>query len=401
MRRYSLLIFLLVTSMWIQPIVAQSTISLAGSIILNIHNEMSYLRPGWKTPLQAKVGNFLSVEDLVFPQNTSLLVLCPDGSLKDFVSGELFPNDKLNCAVPREKQVISIDSIQRVNVQRGGRQDPSIPYVIAPRGTLVRSSTLELRWNAPLDVLEYQVRIFSTIGDVLPRTRFLATDVTQGEIARTKISLNLQSNTAYIMEICATFKNLTSGCTTNASWSAGTNLAFYYVPEPHLGTLLLSDLETSIIKSLGENTPESLYARAVLLSQPTDHNLAFNNDAIDLLNHLISNFPDSQLAKSPDVYLRLGNLYRELELPRSSNNAFQKATQNSDVCTESAAQGYFGLAMTTTNTNTTVDMLNRSLENQYCLLNLKMFTEEYTNICSLVGFTCNSLKPLQEYEVQN
>ncbi len=310
MRKYLLLLTLLCNFLWTQPNTAQTSTSVAGTVVLNIENRMDYTRTGWQVSLAVQAGTFLSVEDLVFPQTTSLIVLCPDGSLKDFVPSELFPNDKINCDVPRENWVITVDGIQRVNIQRGGRQDPTIPYLIAPRGTLIRNSTLELSWNAPPNVLEYHVRIFGNGGEVLPKTRFLPADVEQGDIATTQLTLNLQANTAYTTEICVTFQDLRSGCTTDPGWSSGTNLAFYYVPNPLFGKQPLSSVEKNVINSLGKDTPESLYARSVLLSQPNEHGLGFNSEALDLLNRLIEDHPSSPLKLSPDVYLRLGNLYR-------------------------------------------------------------------------------------------
>jgi hypothetical protein len=347
----------------------------------------------------------LRVDDLVFPQDAGLLVLCPDGSLKDFVPGELLPNDKLNCAVPRENYLLNIEGIDMLSLQRGGRQDPNIPYLISPRGTLVRSQTIELIWNAPPEVLEYQLRVLGNEVEILPQTSFAPEDVTQGESASTHVTLNLEPNIPYTVEICVTFQNLQRGCTTDAAWASATNVAFYYDPDPQLGSQSLQALEQDIIIARGEDSPESLYARAILLSQTLDTTstgelIGLRAEAIDLLTRLIDDHSDSVLASAPEIYMLLGDLYGTVALPLSAARAFQTATKLSSPCTETAAQSYLKLALTTPNSSAGGDLLNRALDEYQCLLQPDAFTDQYSDLCNLIGDSCADLKPLQEFEGQ-
>jgi len=404
MRKNLLWIALLVMSLTAAlPTGAQNLSSGAGAVVLEIENEMSYIREGWQQPVMVQAGTILDVDDLVFPQDTSLLVLCPDGKLKDFVPGELFPNDKLNCAVPRENYVLNIGRIDVPSLQRGGRQDPTIPYLISPRGTLVRSQTITLYWNAPSEVMEYQLRVMGGGVDALPQTSFAPEDVTQGEIASTQLELNLQPNVPYTVEICVTFQDLRQGCTTDPGWASGTDVAFYYLPDPKLGSQDLQILEQDIVNARGEDTPESLYARAILVSQalyttPTGEPLGLRAEAISLLNRLIDNYPDSTLAKSPQVYMLLGDLYGSVDLLLSAARTFQRATTFSTPCTEIAAQAYLGLALTTPNNDTVSNLLNQALDEYYCLLQPAAFANQYASLCEAVGDSCADFEPLETFE---
>jgi hypothetical protein len=386
--------------------VAQNLVTSAGVVVLEINNDMTHIHSGWRQPLVVQAGTTLTVDDLVFPQATSLLVLCPDGSLKDFVPGELFANDKLTCGVPREDYVINVGGVDVPTIQRGGRQDSSLPYLISPRRTLVRSQTVDFQWNALTQVLEYQLTVFGRGSEMQPTITLLPAEVTQGDIAATTLTLNLQPNVAYTVEMCVTFRNTERGCTTDPGWASGTDLAFYYLPDPQLGSQSLQSLEQSIIAVRGEDTPESLYARAVLLSQPidamaSDEGLAFTSEAIAVLNRLIDDHPNSALANAPEVHTLRGKLYAEVDLPLSAARSFQRATTLATRCTETAAQAYLGLALTTPNTSITSDLLNEALDNYHCLLEPEAFTVQYTNLCASIGDSCADLRRLQSFEGQN
>lgn len=403
MRRFVILLVLLLILIGTQPMSAQSSTPLVGSVVLSVENPMSHIRAGWRAPILVQAGTFISVDDLVFPDNTTLLVLCPDGSLQDFLPGQLLPNDKINCAVPRERWILNIDGVRRLNVQRGGTQDSTIPYLIAPRATLVRSPGFYLRWNALPDALEYRIRIFGDGETIPPSMVYVPQDVTNGDIASVPFPVPLQSGVAYSVEICVTLQNLQRGCTTDAGWSSGANLSFYYEPEPQLGGVPLRDLEAAIVTQLGVETPEALYARAVLLSQRSAHSSGYYMEAIDLLETLIDRHPNSLLAQSPDVYLRLGNLYREIDLPISAARAFQRATQlggaaqGNPLCSEAIGQAYLGLGLTHPNPDLVAGFFNQALENEQCRLSDEPFAAQYDQICTLIGDICNDIRPLDEF----
>lgn len=399
MCRRPLFVIVLLYLLALLPVSAQTPAPVAGSVVLAIQGGgMRYIREGWQVAVPAQAGTFIGGDDLIFPEEATVLVICPDGSIEEYFAGELFPNDTLTCAVPRENWIVNVDGIQRLNIQRGGRQDPTIPYLISPRGTLVRTNEIELRWNAPLEVRAYRIRIFAGGAEVFPLTSFAPADVEQGEFASTVITLDLQPDTAYTVEICVTFENLRQGCTTDPGWTTGTNLAFYHVANPQLGSQLLAVLEQNIIGQMGADTPESLYARAVLLSQPGNHQRGFNSEALDLINHLLVNFPDHALAQSADVYLRLGNLYREVELPLSAARAFQRSTQVGTTCTDSIAQAYVGLGFTFPDGSRATEFFNQALEHYHCLMQADIFVGQYSNICDMVGDICSDLMAPDQFQ---
>ena len=380
------------------PALGQAPVgSSSGSFVLHIDNPMQHIRPGWQVPAVVQAGTFISTNDLIFPERTSLLVLCPDGRLRDFLPSELFPNDKLNCEVSPENYILNVDGVRRYAIQRGGRQDATIPYLISPRGTLIRDNDVVIRWNDPSNVREYRLRIFGGGEIVYEQTPFTPNDVLQvdGSNAVT-LSVDLQPNVAYTVEICVTFNNLREGCTTDAGWSSGVNVAFFYDPDPQLGGQSVSALEQSIIAQLGENTSESLYARAVLFSQGMATNtngdpLGLNSEAIDLVTGLLDNHPDSALANSAQVYYMLGTLYREIELPLSAARAYQMADGLAENCTEVAALTAYGLAGTDPNTNNIIGHYTASLENYTCLLDDDRFELQYQTICESIGDLCANL----------
>lgn len=380
---------------------AQGPSSEAGSVVLTIQDEMRYFRDGWRKPVLVHAGTFLRSEDLIFPNNASLLVLCTDGRLKSFVSGELLPNDKLNCDTSRDSYVISEDSVKTLNVQRGGHEDPSIPYLITPRGTLVRSQTLRLEWNALSNAIEYQLRILGGGEEVLPSTSFLANDITEGGIASTEQELELEPNVSYIVEICVLYQDLHSRCTTDPGWTSTTNIPFYYVPNPQLASRDLQAFEEDIIVLRGENAPETLYAQAVLVSQHfSPYNLGFYSEAIDLLNRLIFEHPESPLARTAEIYMRLGDLYAEVDLPLKAARAYRQAILRGQQCTETLAEAYLGFALTVPNPDSRVDLIDEAIEQYNCLLQPTAFAETYSILCKTIGDECAKLKPLDAFEGQ-
>jgi hypothetical protein len=155
-------------------------------------------------------------------------------------------------------------------------------------------------------------------------------------------------------------------------------------------------LEAAIIAQLGEDTPESLYARAVLLSQgmvtnTTGDPLGLNGEAIDLLTRLLDDHPDSALAQSAQVHYLLGTVNREIELPLSAALAYLMADSLAETCTEVAALAAYGLAGTDPNTSNAIGHYTNSLEHYACLLDDEQFEVQYQTICDNIGDVCADL----------
>jgi hypothetical protein len=369
-----------------------------GAIVLQTDNTLGYTQSSWQGSRVANAGTQISSSAVVTTQDGTLLVMCPDGSLQEFRPGEIQNNDQLNCDVPTEDYIIEVEGLRVLNVQRGGRQDPTIPYLISPRGTLLRDPNVTLIWNAPPGVLEYQVSIYGGETNTVFQTTLSPQDVTVGTQAELTVPLELQPNTPYSVEICVTFENLTQGCTTDAGWQSGRNTAFFYQPDAMLGNQILSTLEANIIQQLGEDTPTSLYARAVLLSQAIGQNstgqpIGYYNEAIILLNRLITNHPDSPLANAPEIHYLLGRLYRDIELPTSAAHAFLRASGLAAPGTEVAALSLLGLAATTSD----MAYYNQALHQYATFLLPEEFRTIYGYICQLIKDLCAQLQPIDEF----
>jgi hypothetical protein len=375
--------------------------SLAGIAVLSIEGDVRYQRAGWRQLVAVQPGILLAVGDTVFSDDATLTVMCPDGGIMDIFPGELLPEDTITC--PTTNSVVEVDGIQVPSLQRGGRQDASIPYLISPRRTLVRTTDVEIRWNNPGDVLEYQLRVFGGGGTVYPQTAYDPALVVNADGENTvTLSLDLQPNTAYSVEICVLFADLRHGCTTDPGWSTGTNVAFYYDPAPQLNGQFVNVLETDIISQLGANTPESLYARAVLFSQgmTPDANgdlVGLTSEALDLLDRLLTDYPDSPLAASGQVHLLRGSLYSGSDLPLSAARALIRAQSLAPACSPTAALAAYGLANTDPNPDNTVGHLTVSLNNNACLLEPDAFTVAYEGLCAAVGDICNDLPSVSEF----
>jgi hypothetical protein len=363
---------------------AQRSVPLPAIVVLKVEGKIEYEREGWINYQPLLPGAIISPADLIYPHRATLLVMCPDGSTHEFLQSELLPNAAVNCPTKPAAYIVGDSGTKRLNTRRGGRQDPSIPYLIAPRATVVRTPQVELRWNPVQNVQANTVTVRGgeqpwQSGDLTPSS------VVRGGVARLKLPVKLHENTPYTVQICVLYRDMNRHCTTDPDWSTDDNLAFYYLPTPEL-----NKAEQQVIDGLGADTPESLYARAVLLSQPVyslsqADSIGLYDEAIVLLERIKAEYSKSELASSPGLYNLLGELYRDISLPVSAAQNFAIAAQLAEPGTEAAAGAALGRAMTQADGDAVVSFYNEALDHYARFLNPETFQKRLAAVCQQIG----------------
>lgn len=357
--------------------------------VLELEGTLNMSRPGWREPKQVLPGTLITAADTVFSENAELQVMCPDGSVELILPTDLLPVDTIRCDVDPSTYIVGTEGERRVRVTRGGREDPTIPYLVAPRATVVSTQEVILRWYSPLDVLEYGLTVRAD-GDVAWSVeRISPADVVDGEIASLALPLTLERDIAYTVEICVVFEDLREGCTSDPGWAAGADTAFYYEPAP---TRMAATQR--IASQLSPNDPKTLYATAVLLSQTVFEvgdglPIGYYDEAIQALNRIFNEFPESALANSPETYNLLGNLYYSVNLPRSSARNYQQALDIASFGTEAAANAALGRARTAG--SNAIEFYDLAVENYAELLNEADFQRRIQTLCDTIGDLCIDL----------
>lgn len=362
----------------------------AAITVLNVSGGITYTRSEFQTALPVQAGQLILATDLITPGPDAFIqAICPNGNTAEFLATDLNSDRPLPC--PVGGVIIGDPGMTSLRIQRGGRQDASIPYLITPRSTLVRIPNVTLTWNAPLNVEHFTltVREASTIvwtSDKLPPE----TVVIDG-IAYYDLPVALTPNTPYTVEICVLFTTLRQGCTTDPGWSASVDTAFYYVPDVDIDTQLIEFGTT-----FEENSAEARYARAVLLSQPVtisngpDRPIGYYAEAITLLEALLRDTPDHPLAQSPATLNFLGELYRSVNLPLSAARAYQHGVALATPITEPATTAFMGSGMTTP-AGDEVEYYTDALETSSGYFTPTAFIRHFEQTCGMIGDICLDL----------
>jgi hypothetical protein len=361
-------------------------------VVLDTTGTVSYTRQEYRGQQTVSPGTQLATGDLVFSPGATLRVLCPDGTTREFSA-----NGAVVDCPPADQQntIIAQTELQPLSVQKGGKQDLTIPYLIAPRATLVRTPNVTLTWNAPPDILSYTLTVRAGTEVVWSSEKLPPEAVTQGNVASIDLPVELKPDLPYTVEICFEFTDLRKGCTTDPGL-ADANVAFYYHDVEGLG-----EAEQNMIAQLGQDTPESFYARAALFSQPlfrppTGEPIGLYQEALELLHQMFMTHPDSALAQSPEPYILRGELYRRLNLPIDATLAFRKARELASPTSESAALAAIGEAATTPASSSVIGLYDQALEAYGQLLNEASFTEQFKQLCVDIGSVCLNLEHCQD-----
>jgi tetratricopeptide (TPR) repeat protein len=395
-RLFAVISFILSVSLGVD---AQSPAADNALIVLSVEGRLDQQQIGWTRAVPVQPGSIIPADTVIFPQNAELIVLCPDFRIHLFTPAELLPNQRLTCPGGEVNPILEIDGVRRINRIRSSTQNSDIPYILQPRASLVRGDTLYVRWNAPLDVQRYQLTILGMGGIALgPLTLQPAEVAAEADAAAIRLPVLLQPDVPYTIEICALFADLRRDCTSDPGVSEGREIAFFSLAgDVPVGNSSLRDLEASLNAQLNPSSPELLYAHAVLLSQRIQGDLGLNHEAIDLLLHLISAYPDSPLVRAPAVHQFLGDLYIDIGLRQPALRAYQRAAQYSMDCTDTATSALLSLGLLMEDARSAQQTLDSALEEAHCLLTIDAFTAYYAEVCRQSGDRCDRLRPLSSF----
>ena len=149
-------------------------------------------RAGWTEFTHLSLGAGLQAGDLLDPQDNSIAVICGDLSKQIVTSISPVP-------CPKDRTIITQNQMALAGWQRGPVADPTIPYLISPRKTLVISAMPLILWN-PVDQADsYQVTVR---GEGLEWST-LVRSTNAHSLIYPNDAPQLQSGVAYTVEIVA------------------------------------------------------------------------------------------------------------------------------------------------------------------------------------------------------
>jgi hypothetical protein len=128
--------------------------------IIAIEDEVELKRPNWSRFHLVGVGTTLQLDDWLRPLGGGVEILCPDETISFLPAGNIwgalaFCPTGLRRGRPKPNALSS-------NLLGG--TDPSIPYIISPRRTLILDPCPTLRWNAVANAQSYHVTLTSPTG---------------------------------------------------------------------------------------------------------------------------------------------------------------------------------------------------------------------------------------------
>lgn len=354
------------------------------TVALAVNGSILYKRSGWQDFQPLLPGTVFRVDDIIKSESASLTVLCPDGFVYDRLPTELQSNDVVGCPSTITTWIGS-GAQSRLSIQRGGRQDANIPYLIAPRSTLVSTPRITLVWNAAPGVEDYQITIFQGLeafweSEISPDDLLVEAD----NRLSYPVDVDLTPGQIYSVRICAFLDDGDKKCTSDAEWATGINLAFTYVPFSDEMADRLANLD-------GEPLQQQLYAQANLLAQSQNSDgVGYYGEAIAALEQILNLEGDEALKGSPALFLLLGDLYQRVQLPVSAQGVYETALALASPRTEMSALALIGLAMTSPGDVTR--LYDAALENYAAYLDNDAFSARFQEVCQLMGRSCLKLE---------
>src|SRR5947209_6460581 len=98
--RFALLVIVIILSLLFVPTAGAQVAAPSPAIVTLKVQGIDYARQGWTNRQPLLAGTLVTSTDVIFPQRSaSLLVMCPDGNLHEFLQSELIANTVLNCPV--------------------------------------------------------------------------------------------------------------------------------------------------------------------------------------------------------------------------------------------------------------------------------------------------------------
>ena len=289
-------------------------------------------RAGWTEFTHLSLGAGLQAGDLLDPKDNPIVVICADLSKQVVTTISPVP-------CPKDRTIITQNQMALAGWQRGSVPDPTIPYLISPRKTLVTSPTPLILWN-PVDQADsYQVTVR---GEGLEWSTLIES-ADAHSLIYPKDAPHLQSGVPYTVEIVA----LAQGAILSSSADEeAPDTSFHVIATDQLAQIqpLLDKVHTQITsKSIANLIDAQIYVQNGLYA-----------DALDvLLNAQTSKVTTSDFLASPIPELVLGDIYLstgvQLEAEGAYENALLLAQNASDL--ESKALALTGLARLTSSSD--------------------------------------------------
>jgi hypothetical protein len=299
-------------------------------LVLKVNGKVSFQRHDENDIQYLWAGTVLSANDLIYiNSDASLDILCEGPTFYTLNSVELAPIDTLKCPIATGEGILFGEPGRRHTIiQRGSKQN-YIPYSIYPRATVVRHDLEYVEWHLTPEGIGYSVTLLGGSEPIDLITRTFRSEVDQGkDVARMYFTptVTLTASVEYTLKICVEANSkANSGCTSDRKWAGSTiDSSFYYeTMEPQ--TMMIN----GIVEKIGGDSPESLFAQAYILSRPSvtipnrSDKLGAYGEAIQLMEKLIQQYSNSDLAQSPIVYYELGKLYELVGLPINAITNYQ------------------------------------------------------------------------------
>ena len=300
-------------------------------------------RAGWTEFSHLSLGAGLQAGDLLDPQDNPIVVICGDLSKQVVTSISPVP-------CPKDRTIITQNEMALAGWQRGPVPDPTIPYLISPRKTLVASPAPLILWN-PVDQADsYQVTVR---GEGLEWS-ILIQSANAHSLIYPNDAPHLQSGVPYTVEIVA----LAQGAILSSSADEeAPDTSFHVIATDQLAQIqpLLDKVHTQIAsKSIANLIEAQVYVQNDLYA-----------DALEvLLNTQESKVTASDFLASPIPALVLGDIYLstgvQLEAEGAYGNAFTLAQNVNDL--ESKALALTGLARLTSDSDRRGKLATQAVE---------------------------------------
>lgn len=313
MTRLSKLLTALLSLVFVGAAVRENSVSAQTAYINEIRGKVELKRKTWSEfhPV-SRVGTPLSDGDQLRRASSAVVVIaCPNGKkLPVRIANERLG---LKTICPQWKAVVFKGPPPLISV---GGVNAQIPYLIAPRRTLLLSRTPTLRWHPVPGATLYKVQVIGPQGTVW-QTQVKEPQVTyMGQAA-------LQAGIPYSVVI-----ETNTGQSSQAEISAGTEFILLQeaeakVVQAEVQQILQSDFSNEV-KALKLVAYYRNYAvpnpSAYDLSEQAANSYRLSAEAITTLETLIA-----QEKQSPLIYRTLGDLYLQTGVVASAENAYLQA----------------------------------------------------------------------------
>jgi hypothetical protein len=298
-------------------------------IITGTHDEARVRRDGWSGFSNLSLGASLQFGDLIDPGEETIIILCAD--LTEHAVTQL---DAVPCS--QERSVLMQEGQSMAGWQRGAIEDITIPFLIAPRATIVLTAQPLIRWNPIPSVEGYRVIVR---GDDL---RWSA-DVADPEIHKLLYpddAPSLVPGASYTIEVIA----VTAGegeVSSNDEDVSGVSFTIMAEDEVEAIETTIAEIHASIDdENIASLVDVRFYTQNNLFAEAVQTLLPISGDLLD------TECPTkSAVSQSPVVYLILGELYLRTQLERYAAIAYDCALDLAAIGSDLESQALAATAL--------------------------------------------------------